>query len=154
LEDKISLSAKIELILNLQTAKALESTVPSSLSMANEVIKYLSLVSRSASVAAGESGFHSLQQASLRDRSAQESRHHGAQAAGRQETRRPAHTGTTFGEWPLFAKLNNIDVPKVTIETIGIPVRASMLAAGQIERRARLLVPALCRSQGPRRAGR
>src|SRR5580693_1584881 len=42
-------------------------------------------------------------------------------------------TGITFGEWPLFAKLNNIDMSKVTIETIGIPVRAPMLAAGQID---------------------
>src|SRR5258708_15382074 len=41
-------------------------------------------------------------------------------------------TGITFGEWPLFAKLNNIDMSKVTIETIAIPVRAPMLAAGQI----------------------
>ena len=41
--------------------------------------------------------------------------------------------GMTFGEWPLFAKLNHIDVAKVTIETIGIPVRAPMLAAGQID---------------------
>jgi NitT/TauT family transport system substrate-binding protein len=41
--------------------------------------------------------------------------------------------GITFGEWPLFAKLNNIDVSKVTIESIGIPVRAPMLAAGQID---------------------
>jgi NitT/TauT family transport system substrate-binding protein len=41
--------------------------------------------------------------------------------------------GITFGEWPLFANLNNIDVAKVTIETIGIPVRAPMLAAGQID---------------------
>ena len=41
--------------------------------------------------------------------------------------------GITFGEWPLFAKLNNIDMSKVTIETIGIPVRAPMLAAGQID---------------------
>jgi NitT/TauT family transport system substrate-binding protein len=41
--------------------------------------------------------------------------------------------GITFGEWPLFAKLNNIDTAKVTIETIGIPVRAPMLAAGQID---------------------
>ena len=41
--------------------------------------------------------------------------------------------GITFGEWPLFAKLNNVDVAKVTIETIGIPVRAPMLAAGQID---------------------
>jgi NitT/TauT family transport system substrate-binding protein len=41
--------------------------------------------------------------------------------------------GITFGEWPLFAKLNNIDASKVTIETIGIPVRAPMLAAGQLD---------------------
>jgi NitT/TauT family transport system substrate-binding protein len=41
--------------------------------------------------------------------------------------------GITFGEWPLFAKLNNIEASKVTIETIGIPVRAPMLAAGQID---------------------
>jgi NitT/TauT family transport system substrate-binding protein len=42
-------------------------------------------------------------------------------------------TGTTFGEWPLFAKLNDIDASKVTVEQIGIPVRAPMLAAGQID---------------------
>ena len=41
--------------------------------------------------------------------------------------------GIAIGEWPLFAKLNHIDVSKVTIETIGIPVRAPMLAAGQID---------------------
>jgi NitT/TauT family transport system substrate-binding protein len=41
--------------------------------------------------------------------------------------------GITFGEWPLFAKLNKIDASNVTIETIGIPVRAPMLAAGQID---------------------
>ena len=41
--------------------------------------------------------------------------------------------GSTFAQWPLFAKLNNIDVAKVTIENIGIPVRAPMLAAGQID---------------------
>jgi NitT/TauT family transport system substrate-binding protein len=41
--------------------------------------------------------------------------------------------GITFGEWPLFAKLNNIDTSKVAIETIGIPVRAPMLAAGQLD---------------------
>ena len=40
--------------------------------------------------------------------------------------------GITF-EWPLFAKLNNVDAAKVTIETIGFPVRAPMLAAGQID---------------------
>jgi len=42
-------------------------------------------------------------------------------------------TGSTFGEWPLFAKLNEIDVSKVAVETIGIPVRAPMLAAGQLD---------------------
>jgi len=40
--------------------------------------------------------------------------------------------GITF-EWPLFAKLNNVEAAKVTIETIGFPVRAPMLAAGQID---------------------
>src|SRR5438105_3754741 len=41
--------------------------------------------------------------------------------------------GATFAQWPLFAKLNNIDVSKVTIETIAIQVRAPMLAAGQVD---------------------
>jgi NitT/TauT family transport system substrate-binding protein len=41
--------------------------------------------------------------------------------------------GATFAQWPLFAKLNGIDASKVTIENIGIPVRAPMLAAGQID---------------------
>src|SRR5215831_16363746 len=41
--------------------------------------------------------------------------------------------GSTFAQWPLFAKLNGIDVSKVTIENIGVPVRAPMLAAGQID---------------------
>jgi NitT/TauT family transport system substrate-binding protein len=41
--------------------------------------------------------------------------------------------GSTFAQWPLFAKLNNIDVAKVVIENIAIPVRAPMLAAGQID---------------------
>jgi NitT/TauT family transport system substrate-binding protein len=41
--------------------------------------------------------------------------------------------GTTFGQWPLFAKINDIDPSKVTIETIGVPVRAPMLAAGQLD---------------------
>ena len=42
-------------------------------------------------------------------------------------------TGSTYAEWPLFAKLNLIDVSKVTIENIATPVRAPMLAAGQID---------------------
>jgi NitT/TauT family transport system substrate-binding protein len=41
--------------------------------------------------------------------------------------------GTTLGEWPLFAKLNDIDTSKVAVEPIGIPVRVPMLAAGQID---------------------
>ena len=41
--------------------------------------------------------------------------------------------GSTFGQWPLFARLNNIDPARVTIESIGIPVRAPMLAAGQLD---------------------
>jgi len=41
--------------------------------------------------------------------------------------------GSTIAQWPLFAKLNTIDVAKVAIESIGIPVRAPMLAAGQID---------------------
>jgi NitT/TauT family transport system substrate-binding protein len=42
-------------------------------------------------------------------------------------------TSSTFGQWPLFAKLNGIDVAKVTIENIATPVRAPMLAAGQLD---------------------
>ena len=41
--------------------------------------------------------------------------------------------GYTFAQWPLFAKLNNIDVTRVTIKDIGISVRAPMLAAGEID---------------------
>jgi NitT/TauT family transport system substrate-binding protein len=42
-------------------------------------------------------------------------------------------TGSTVGEWPVFAKLNDIDLSKVTVENIGIPVRVPMLAAGQLD---------------------
>jgi NitT/TauT family transport system substrate-binding protein len=42
-------------------------------------------------------------------------------------------SGSTFMQWPLFAKLNDIDTSKVTIEHIGLPVRAPMLAAGQLD---------------------
>jgi NitT/TauT family transport system substrate-binding protein len=41
--------------------------------------------------------------------------------------------GASFQQWPLFAKLNNIDPAKVVMERIGIPVRVPMLAAGQID---------------------
>lgn len=36
-------------------------------------------------------------------------------------------------QWPLFAKLNNIDTAKVTIVHVGVPVREPMLAAGEID---------------------
>jgi NitT/TauT family transport system substrate-binding protein len=36
-------------------------------------------------------------------------------------------------QWPLFAKLNDIDTSKVAIETIAAPVREPILAAGQID---------------------
>src|SRR5262245_36017201 len=42
-------------------------------------------------------------------------------------------TSTSAGEWPLFAKLNQIDASKVTIESVGAPVRVPMLAAGQLD---------------------
>jgi NitT/TauT family transport system substrate-binding protein len=42
-------------------------------------------------------------------------------------------TGTTAGEWALFAKLNGIDTSKVIVENVAIPVRAPMLAAGQLD---------------------
>src|SRR5215468_7915748 len=41
--------------------------------------------------------------------------------------------GADLGEWPIFAKLNDIDAAKVAVERIGIPVRVPMLAAGQID---------------------
>jgi NitT/TauT family transport system substrate-binding protein len=39
----------------------------------------------------------------------------------------------TFPEWPVFAKLNGIDLTKVTIENIATAVRGPMLAAGQLD---------------------
>src|SRR6202008_1646196 len=44
-----------------------------------------------------------------------------------------APAGATAPQWPLFAKLNEIDVTKVMVEAIGTPVRAPMLAAGQLD---------------------
>jgi NitT/TauT family transport system substrate-binding protein len=41
--------------------------------------------------------------------------------------------GATYDQWPLFAKLNDIDLGKVTVEKISVPVRAPMLAAGQLD---------------------
>jgi NitT/TauT family transport system substrate-binding protein len=42
-------------------------------------------------------------------------------------------TGASFDQWPIFAKLNDIDLAKVAMEKIGVPVRAPMLAAGQLD---------------------
>jgi NitT/TauT family transport system substrate-binding protein len=53
------------------------------------------------------------------------------QLEGRKLGASPA--GSTIAQWPLFARLNNIDPSKVTVENIGIPVRAPMLAAGQLD---------------------
>jgi NitT/TauT family transport system substrate-binding protein len=42
-------------------------------------------------------------------------------------------TSSTFGQWPLFARLNGIDLSKVAVEAIATPVREPMLAAGQLD---------------------
>jgi NitT/TauT family transport system substrate-binding protein len=36
-------------------------------------------------------------------------------------------------QWPLFAQLSGVDAAKVKLESLGIPVRDPMLAAGQID---------------------
>jgi NitT/TauT family transport system substrate-binding protein len=36
-------------------------------------------------------------------------------------------------QWPLFARLNEIDASKVKLESVGIAVREPMLAAGQVD---------------------
>ena len=41
--------------------------------------------------------------------------------------------GATYDQWPIFAKLNDLDAAKVAIEKIGVPVRVPMLAAGQLD---------------------
>jgi NitT/TauT family transport system substrate-binding protein len=41
--------------------------------------------------------------------------------------------GATYDQWPIFAKLNDVDPAKVAVEKIGVPVRAPMLAAGQLD---------------------
>ena len=42
-------------------------------------------------------------------------------------------TDASFAQWPIFAKVNNIDVAKVKIENVSTPVREPMLAAGQVD---------------------
>ena len=38
-----------------------------------------------------------------------------------------------YAQWPIFAQANKIDVAKVTIENVSLPVREPMLAAGQVD---------------------
>lgn len=40
---------------------------------------------------------------------------------------------STVQQWPVFAKLNDVDPAKVTLENIAMPVRIPMLAAGQLD---------------------
>ncbi|MBO0759542.1 MAG: ABC transporter substrate-binding protein, partial [Bradyrhizobiaceae bacterium] len=40
---------------------------------------------------------------------------------------------TTFALWKVFAKANDINLSKVTIEDVGFPVREPMLAAAQVD---------------------
>lgn len=40
---------------------------------------------------------------------------------------------STMRQWPVFARLNNVDTSKVTLENIAAPVRIPMLAAGQLD---------------------
>jgi len=39
----------------------------------------------------------------------------------------------TFSQWPIFAQVNGINIAKVTIENVGLPVREPMLAAGEVD---------------------
>ena len=39
----------------------------------------------------------------------------------------------SFAQWKIFVEANKIDVAKVRIENVGIPVREPMLAAGQVD---------------------
>ena len=43
------------------------------------------------------------------------------------------YTSSSYAQWRLFAKLNDIDAAKITIENIAVPVREPMLAAGQLD---------------------
>lgn len=36
-------------------------------------------------------------------------------------------------QWPIFARVNNIDAGKVTVLNVGVPVREPMLAAGEVD---------------------
>jgi NitT/TauT family transport system substrate-binding protein len=42
-------------------------------------------------------------------------------------------SGSAFAQWPIFAKVNGIDTVKVSVLSIGSPVRDPMLASGQVD---------------------
>ncbi len=44
----------------------------------------------------------------------------------------PAPDGA-YAQWPIFVKVNGIDVSKVKIENVGFPVREPMLAQGKVD---------------------
>jgi NitT/TauT family transport system substrate-binding protein len=44
----------------------------------------------------------------------------------------PAPDGA-FAQWPIFVKVNGIDVSKVKVENVGFPVREPMLAQGKVD---------------------
>ena len=41
--------------------------------------------------------------------------------------------GLAYAELPIFAKVNDVDLSKVTVETVGLPVRDPLLASGQVD---------------------
>jgi NitT/TauT family transport system substrate-binding protein len=43
------------------------------------------------------------------------------------------YTSSTYAQWRLFAKLNDLDPTKIAVENIAVPVREPMLAAGQLD---------------------
>jgi len=44
-----------------------------------------------------------------------------------------AATDGAYAQWPIFVRTNSIDASKVKIETVSLPVREPMLAAGQVD---------------------
>ena len=44
-----------------------------------------------------------------------------------------AAADASFAQWPIFTKVNGVDAAKVLVETVGLPVREPMLAAGEVD---------------------
>jgi NitT/TauT family transport system substrate-binding protein len=42
-------------------------------------------------------------------------------------------TDPAYAQWPLFAQLNHVDVGKVTVLNVAVPVREPMLASGEVD---------------------